>query len=206
MKKETLDIFNDLFKRYPDIQNCQGDVEAAFQLLNECFRNNHRLYLCGNGGSASDCEHIVGELLKNFKKHRKIPMKLEKELDEDTLKSLEKGYQAISLCNAYSFMTAYANDHDPDFVFAQQLSVLGQKDDVLMVLSTSGQSKNCILAVKVAKALGLKTIALTGRDGGLLKKICDVSIIVPEQETYKIQERHLPIYHALCAMIEEELD
>ena len=206
MKKETLEIFNELFIRYPDIQKCQEDIKAAFQLLEKCFNNNHHLYLCGNGGSASDCEHMVGELVKSFKKHRKTPSKLKNKLDKEILNGLEEGYPAISLCSQMAAITAYSNDHDADFIFAQQVNVYGQKDDILFAITTSGNSKNCVLAAKVAKALGLKVIALTGRDGGDIKAYSDITIVVPEKETYKIQERHLPIYHALCAMIEEELD
>ena len=204
MKKETLAILEDLFVRYPDIEVCKKDIKEAFEVLHQCFKDGHRLYTCGNGGSASDSEHMVGELVKSFKKHRKTPAKLENKLDKETLNGLEQGYPAMSLCSQMAFITAYANDHDADYIFAQQVNAYGQKDDVLFAITTSGNSKNCVLAAKFAKALGLKVIALTGRDGGEIKAYSDVAIVVPEKETYKIQERHLPIYHVLCAMIEEE--
>ena len=204
MKKETLATLEDWVVRYPDIEVCKKDIKEAFEVLHRCFKDGHRLYTCGNGGSASDSEHMVGELVKSFKKHRQTPVKLENKLDQETLNGLEQGYPAMSLCSQMSFIIAYSNDHDADYIFAQQVNVYGQKDDVLFAITTSGNSKNCVLAAKVAKALGLKVIALTGNNGGAIKSIADIAIVVPEKETYKIQERHLPIYHTLCAMIEEE--
>ena len=149
----------------------------------------------------------MGELLKNFKKHRRIDENIEKALSKEPelLQGLEKGYPAISLVSQTGFITAYMNDHDPEFIFAQQVSVYGEHGDVLIALSTSGNSKNCVNAAKVAKALGLEVISLTGQKESLLSNISSVTIKVPETETYKIQERHLPIYHAICMMIEEEL-
>ena len=207
MKKETLDIYNDLFVRYPDLEVCKQDILKAFDVIAISLKKGNKLLLCGNGGSSSDAEHIVGELLKNFKKHRKLDEKVEKALSKEPelLQGLEKGYPAISLVSQTGFITAYMNDHDPEFIFAQQVSVYGNKGDVLIALSTSGNSKNCVNAAKVAKALGLEIISLTGQKESLLSDISSVTIKAPETETYKIQERHLPIYHALCMMIEEEL-
>lgn len=208
MKKEAQDILEELFIRYPDIKSCREDIVNAFALILEAYAFNKKLLICGNGGSASDAEHMVGELLKNFKKHRKLAPNIEKSLynEPELLKGLEKGYPAISLVSQSSFITAYMNDHDPDFIFAQQVSVYGEQGDVLVCLSTSGNSKNCVNAAKVARALGLRVISLTGKKESLLSEVSSVTIKVPETETYKVQERHLPIYHALCAMIEEELD
>ena len=207
MKKETLAIYNDLFTRYPDLEVCKQDILKAFDVIATALKNGNKLLLCGNGGSSSDAEHIVGELLKNFKKHRRIDENIEKALSKEPelLQGLEKGYPAISLVSQTGFITAYMNDHDPEFIFAQQVSVYGEHGDVLIALSTSGNSKNCVNAAKVAKALGLEVISLTGQKESLLSDISSVTIKVPETETYKIQERHLPIYHALCMMIEEEL-
>lgn len=211
MKKETLDIANELFDRYKDLGPIKEDFIAAINIIINAFSNENKLLVCGNGGSASDAEHIVGELIKNFRKMRNLPENLKKSLSkydnyEDLANGLEKGYPAISLVSQTSFMTAYNNDHNPDFCFAQQVNVYGNKDDVLLAISTSGNSKNCVYAAQVALAKELKVISLTGEKGGLIKKYSDVAIKVPEFETYKIQERHLPIYHALCAMVEEELE
>ena len=168
------------------------------------------MYLCGNGGSASDCEHIVGELMKCFKKKRSICPTLSKglaeegELGQALLQDLEGGLPAVSLCGHSPLTLAFLNDKNAMLTFAQQLSVLGRKGDVLLTLSTSGNSKNCVYAAAVARAKGMKTVFLGGGNGGKLKEFADVSIIVPEKETYKVQELHLPVYHCLCAMLEEE--
>jgi phosphoheptose isomerase len=145
--------------------------------------------------------------MKNFKKHRKFDKKMLKALqnEPELLNGLEPGLPAISLVSQTSLITAYLNDHDPNFIYAQQVSIYGQEGDILIAISTSGNSKNCVNAAKVAKALNLKVISLTGMKESEISKISDATIKVPETETYKVQERHLPIYHALCAMIEEEL-
>ena len=207
MKKETREIFEELFIRYPDLLPCKQDIESAFLLIKEAYQNDKKLLICGNGGSASDAEHIVGELMKNFKKHRKFDEKMLKALENEPelLNGLEPGLPAISLVSQTSLITAYLNDHDPNFIYAQQVSIYGKEGDILIAISTSGNSKNCVNAAKVAKALNLKVISLTGMKESELSKISDTTIKVPETETYKVQERHLPIYHTLCAMIEEEL-
>lgn len=211
MKNETKEIFAELYSRYPVLQSERGAIEAAFDCLNDCFQSGNRLYLCGNGGSASDCEHIAGELLKKFKKPRPIDETLAKNLEkfgEDglTLKNtLEGGVPAISLCGHPSLSTAFANDNDPLLPFAQQLSVFGEKGDVLIAISTSGNAKNCYYAALVAKAKSMKVLLLSGGTGGRLKTLADVAVVVPEKETFKVQELHLPVYHALCAAIESEL-
>ena len=210
MKESTKLILTELGCRYPVLGGELENVEKAFCLLKNCFENGGRVYLCGNGGSASDCEHIVGELMKSFKKCRPLPadyvsaLKERGEIGEIICANLESGLPAVSLCGHPSLTTAYMNDKNPDFTFAQQLSVWGKKGDVLLTLSTSGNSRKCVYASHVAKAKGMQVVFLGGGTGGKLKDIADASIIVPEKETYKVQELHLPVYHCLCAMLEEE--
>lgn len=211
MKSETKEIFDELYSRYPVLKSERGTIEEAFDCLYECFRGGNTLYLCGNGGSASDCEHIAGELLKKFKKTRPIDEAFAKKLERFgeeglTLKnSLEGGVPAVSLCGHPSLSTAFANDNDPLLPFAQQLSVFGRKGDVLLAISTSGNAKNCYYAALVAKAKEMKILLLSGGTGGRLKTVADVAVVVPERETFKVQELHLPVYHALCGAIESEL-
>ena len=186
------------------------NVQTAFEMLKACFEKGNRLYLCGSGGSSSDCEHMAGELLKSFKKTRPLPIELEDKLKEygtegeKLTQGLESGLPVISLCGHTAFSTAYQNDKDPMFTFAQQVNVYGKENDVLVAFSTSGNSKNCVYAAIMAKAKGMKVLFLGGGTGGRLKELADVSIVVLEKETYKVQELHLPIYHCLCAMLEEE--
>lgn len=210
MKNSTKNILNELIERYPALTSAQESVAAAFETLKACYEKGGRVYLCGNGGSAADCEHIVGELVKSFKKKRPISCALASKLKEAgevgsaLLLDLEGGLPAISLCGHTPLTLAFLNDKNPMLTFAQQLSVMGKEGDVLLALSTSGNSKNCVYAAVVARALQMKTVFLGGGTGGKLKELADVSIIAPEKETYKVQEYHLPIYHALCAMLEEE--
>jgi D-sedoheptulose 7-phosphate isomerase len=210
MKETTRQILTDMIGRYPALAACENDVMAAYEILQACFANGHRLYLCGNGGSASDCEHIAGELLKSFKKCRPLSndlvegLKMQGERGQVLIENLQGGLPTVSLCGHTAFSTAFQNDCDPMFVFAQQVGVWGQKGDVLFTLSTSGNSKNCIYAATVAKAKNMSVVALLGGSGGELKTLADASVVAPEKETFKVQELHLPIYHCLCAMLEEE--
>lgn len=211
MKETTKIILEELIKTYPQLQGCRSDIENAFLVLKTCFENSGRVFTCGNGGSSSDSEHIVGELLKSFKKHRPIDKAFYEKLQafgEDgayLCEKLEGSLPAYSLNSQTGIITAFANDKSWDATFAQQLYGLGQQGDCLMTLSTSGNSKNCVYSVLVAKAKAIKTIAFTGVSGGKLSEISDVCIKVPETETYKVQELHLPVYHCLCAMLEEEM-
>lgn len=210
MKATTEKIYEELFERYPVLEPCKVSVREAFCVLLETFQKGGKLFLCGNGGSASDCEHIVGELMKSFKKKRPIPKdfceKLSACADGDKLcEILEGGLPAISLTSHLALSTAFQNDKEPKGAFAQQLFVLGTENDALLSISTSGNSVNCVYASEVAKAKNIKTLALTGKNESKLSEISTVSIRVPETETYKVQELHLPIYHCLCAMLEEEL-
>lgn len=195
---------------YPALAICEADILAAKDTLVKCYENDGKLLLAGNGGSAADCDHIVGELMKGFMLKR--PLKAEQRqkmregcqrLDEDTLDKLQGSLPAISLPSLGALNTAFSNDVDPYLVYAQSVLGLGKKDDVLLAISTSGNSKNVVEAAKVAKALGLKVIALTGSSGGELSGLANVCIRAPESETYKVQQLHLPIYHYLCSEIEK---
>lgn len=210
MKETTKKIYEELFDRYPSLSGIKENVLKAFEAIKLAYEQGGSLYCAGNGGSSSDCEHIVGELLKSFKKRRAVDEKTANNLSsygedgEYILSKLEGSLPATSLISQTGILTAFANDKSWDTAIAQQLYGLGKQGDCLVVLSTSGNSKNCVYAVLVAKAKGIKTIAFTGVAGGKLKDICDVAICVPEMETYKVQELHLPVYHCLCAMLEEE--
>ena len=210
MKETTKKIYEELFERYPSLSGIKENVLKAFEAIKLTYEQGGSLYCAGNGGSSSDCEHIVGELLKSFKKRRAVDEKTANNLSsygEDgayILSKLEGSLPATSLISQTGILTAFANDKSWDTAIAQQLYGLGKQGDCLVVLSTSGNSKNCVYAVLVAKAKGIKTIAFTGVAGGKLKDICDVAICVPEMETYKVQELHLPVYHCLCAMLEVE--
>lgn len=200
----------ELISRYPILLKCEKDIRLASKVLKESYVAGGKLLACGNGGSCADSDHICGELLKSFVKKRPVEddfLDSLKKIDKDTgvylRDKLQGALPAISLANQSALMTASLNDVDGNVMFAQQVMGFGKKDDVFLGISTSGNSKDVIYAAVVAKAKGLKTIGLLGKDGGKLKELCDISIIVPENETYKIQELHLPIYHALCLDIEE---
>ncbi|MBQ8229429.1 MAG: SIS domain-containing protein [Clostridia bacterium] len=210
MKKTTKKIYDELFERYASLNGIKKNILNAFEMIKTTYKNGGTLYCAGNGGSASDSEHIVGELLKSFKKKRAIDKETANILlsygveGEYLVNKLEGSLPAVSLISQTGILTAFANDKSWDMAIAQQLYGLGKQGDCLLVLSTSGNSKNCIYAVLLAKAKGIKSIVLTGIGGGKLKEICDENICIPESETYKIQELQLPIYHCLCAMIEED--
>lgn len=210
MKESTRKIFDELIERNPQLNKIKNDIEKTFEVLQEAYNNNKKILICGNGGSASDSEHIVGELLKSFRKKRSIKKDIFDKLNDygddgqKLKKTLEGSLKAISLTSHLSLSTAFSNDKEPSVVFAQQLYGLGNCGDVLLAISTSGNSENCVLATTLAKVMEIKTIALTGKNESRLSGLCDITIKVPETETYKVQEFHLPIYHALCAMLEEE--
>lgn len=195
----------ELFMRHPALEANQNAVGGALDLLLETFRNGGKVLVCGNGGSAADAEHICGELLKKFKKRRQVAPSIAAKLRPELAGKLEGSLPAISLVSMSGIITAFANDVAWETAFAQQVLGLAHPGDVLIALSTSGNSANCVAAAEVMKAIGGKTIALTGAKDSKLSEIADVAIKVPEVETYKVQELHLPVYHALCAAIEEEL-
>ena len=194
----------ELFMRHPALEANQNAVGGALDLLLETFRNGGKVLVCGNGGSAADAEHICGELLKKFKKRRQVAPSIAAKLRPELAGKLEGSLPAISLVSMSGIITAFANDVAWETAFAQQVLGLAHPGDVLIALSTSGNSANCVAAAEVMKAIGGKTIALTGAKDSKLSEIADVAIKVPEVETYKVQELHLPVYHALCAAIEEE--
>ena len=205
-------MLNELLKRYPCLESTREDILKAEKALITAFKNGNKLLICGNGGSCADCEHIAGELMKGFLSKRplseeqKAEMKANcSEIEEKYLLLLQRAVPAISLPSFTALNTAFCNDVEPELVFAQCLMGLGKKDDVLLCISTSGNSKNVVAAALTARALGLKTIGLTGKTGGKLKSICDICICVPETDTFKVQELHLPVYHYLCARVEEEI-
>ena len=209
MKKSVKKELDILLERYPQLEICKKDIEDAYLLLEKAYDNNKKLLVAGNGGSAADSEHIVGELMKSFKIKRPLNKRLSdklKKIDpirgEKLSMSLEMPLRAIPLTSHISITTAYMNDADPLGVYAQQLLGYGDKDDVFLAISTSGNSENIVNACVLAKALGIKIIGLTGQKESKISNIADVCIRVPEIETYKIQELHLPVYHTLCLMLE----
>ncbi|MBR3781198.1 MAG: SIS domain-containing protein [Clostridia bacterium] len=197
-------IFEELFERYPCLENCRNDIHSAFMLFNSCYDNGGKILCCGNGGSAADSDHFVGELMKGFLKKRPLSDD-EKNLFEDKYiaDNLQKGLPAISLCAHSALMTAFENDVAPSLVFAQQVYAYAKENDVLFCFSTSGNSENIVYAAKAAKAAGIKSVAVTGEKESRLSEICDVCIRLPETETFKVQELTLPVYHCLAAMLEE---
>jgi D-sedoheptulose 7-phosphate isomerase len=211
MKKSlNWNMLDKLVNRFPELKYLENSVKAAAEVIIEAYEKGGKLLICGNGGSAADSEHIVGELLKGFRKKR--PLNLEiisklKKLDFSwgniLAKKLQGGLPAISLTTHTAFLTAFINDVDPDLIFAQQVLVLGRKEDVLIALTTSGNSKNILYALYTAKALGMTSICFTEESGGKAKEICDILLNVPSNVTHEVQEYHLPIYHALCGIIED---
>ena len=203
-------ILNELLNRYPSLCECKDDIENAVIAIIDCYEKGGKLLLCGNGGSCADCDHIVGELMKGFLKKRPLDNIKKAEMkdncglvDDELLNKLQGGLPAIAIPSITALNSAFCNDVDPELIYAQPLMSLARENDILIGISTSGNSKNVFGAVKVAKALGIKVIGLTGKTGGKLKDTADICICAPETETFKIQELHLPIYHYLCAAVEE---
>ena len=194
-----------LCQRLPSLENCRDSIQHATDLLIQSFQQANKLLLCGNGGSAADCEHIAGELIKRFSAPRPLPSELSGLLGAELAQNLHGGLPALSLPSMIGFHTAFANDDDPAYAFAQQVIAFGKTGDVLLAISTSGNSQNLIHAVHTAKALGLKTIALTGESGGKLAPLCDLAILAPASDTPRVQELHLPIYHSICTVVENTL-
>lgn len=200
-----------LIERYPSLSVCKEEITLAYQTLEEAYRDGRKMLVCGNGGSASDSEHIVGELMKEFKLKRKIYAaqierlkKIDTDMGQVLAEHLQGSLPAISLVGEPSLTTAFMNDAVPVLIFAQQVNGLGRAGDVFLGISTSGNSKNVLYAAVAAKSKGLKVIGLTGQNENKLETFADVCIHVPETETYKIQELHLPVYHCLCLMLEEK--
>ena len=196
--------WQDLVARYPSLAPCRPDVEKAFALMRDCYRAGGKLLLCGNGGSAADAEHWSGELLKGFCSKRPLAARWREKLGVELADKLQEALPAIPLNGFLSLSSAFANDVDPQLAYAQLTWALGRQGDCLVGLSTSGNARNVIAAMRVARARDMRTLGLTGETGGKLVAEVDVCIRVPERETHKVQELHLPLYHCLCLMLEDE--
>ena len=210
MEKKVSVFLEDLLERYPILEEQKDNILEVYQILEESFEKGNKLLVAGNGGSAADAEHIVGELMKGFVKSRPLDESILSELDKVDKnegraigEKLQGALPAIALVDHVALSTAFLNDVDPLLGFAQQVNGYGKEGDVFLGISTSGNSKNILSACTIAKAKGMKVVGLTGGMGGKLKETADAVIIVDEMETYKIQELHLPVYHTLCLMLEE---
>ena len=209
MKKLARDRIDELIQRYPVLGTCRDSISLATDRIIEAYTKGNKIMVCGNGGSAADSLHIVGELMKAFACPRQLPPDLQKQLSQcehgDYIaKNLQMALPTISLVSEAGLLTAYANDVAPDMNFAQQVFGQGKEGDILITISTSGNSANVIYAAEVARACGIQTISMTGLSGGRLRNFADILINVPEDETFKIQELHLPVYHAMCLAVETE--
>ena len=200
-----MDAINELILSFENLRMLEDEVRTSANLITESFSNGNKLLLCGNGGSCADCEHIAGEMVKQFAKERPLNPEIVEKLGPELSSELHGGLPALSLPSMIGFHTAFNNDNNPEFAFAQQVVAFGKANDVLWGISTSGNSKNVLHAVKTAKALGLKTIGLTGKNGGKLAQTADITIKAPADNVARIQELHLPIYHAICAFVEDKL-
>lgn len=215
MSKENL-IIDELMQDYPQLEYLRKDIVLGVETLVSAFTNGNKVLTCGNGGSASDSEHIVGELMKGFILPRKLTHEQVKMIDDtklfesddsvggatDFADKLQQGLPAISLVSQTALMTAFLNDVSADMLFAQQVFVYGQKGDILIALSTSGNSQNVVNAAIAAKSKGMQVISFTGEKESKLSRMSDITFMVPSTKTFKIQEYHLPIYHAVCSMVE----
>lgn len=201
-----------LISRYPQLGSSRDRIIDAAVLLVERILNGGRILLCGNGGSAADVDHIVGELGKSFTVPRSLPPEISEKLEKIDpergrflAEALQPGIPAIALTHHAALSTAFSNDVEPAAVFAQQTLVYGRPGDVLWAISTSGDAESVLLAAITARAQNMAVVGLTGASGGMLADYCDVCIRVPEEETYKVQELHLPVYHQLCIILEQRL-
>lgn len=211
METRLLKHIDTLIDRYPKLLVCIDDIIKAYDILEKAYESGRKLLVCGNGGSASDSEHIVGELMKEFKLKRKVyadqaeAMKgIDSEMGTQLAENLQGALPAICLTGHSALTTAFMNDANADLVFAQQVNGYGKENDVFLGISTSGNSKNVCYAAITAKAKGLKVVGLTGTRESKMSRLGDCCIRVPETETYKIQELHLPVYHCLCMMLEDK--
>lgn len=210
MKNST--ILQQMLNRYSSLAFLEDSIRSATELIINSYKSGGKVLVCGNGGSSSDADHIVGELMKSFEGYRPLNSELKETMEAVSTErgkvlaeKLQQGLPAVSLTAHNALITAIANDIHGDMIFAQQVTGLGNKGDVLIGLSTSGNSQNVVDAFIVAKAKGLKTIGMTGETGGKMKDVSDVLINVPERRTAFVQEFHLPVYHAICMMVENEL-
>ena len=192
-----------LIQRYPQLLPVKEQTEKVINAIVKSYYDGGKVLLCGNGGSSSDCEHISGELLKGFLSKRTIKENEYPEFSETAKAKLQKAIPAIPLTSLSALVSAFSNDVDAEWTYAQLVFALGKKGDVFIGLSTSGNAKNVAHGAETAKALGLITVGLTGENKSALSNVCDYTIRVPETETFKVQELHLPVYHAICAQVEE---
>ncbi len=211
MKQSVAYQLDLLTERCPALAVCRNDIKEAFEAIKECYKAGGKLLLAGNGGSAADAEHIVGELMKSFVLERGIGDEFSRalravdaEMGAVLAKKLQGALPAIALDGHPSLSTAYQNDCEPLLCFAQQVNGYGKDGDVFLGISTSGNSQNVLYAAVVAKAKGMKVLGLTGQDDSRLSALCDVCIKVPQTKTHLVQEYHLPVYHTLCLMLEQE--
>lgn len=193
-------MMKELMERYPALEVCRDSIQQAAELMIGIYRCGGKVLVCGNGGSAADSEHIVGELMKGFLLPRTVT---DGRIPEALRKNLQGALPAISLPSQCSILSAFVNDVEPDMMYAQLVYGYAREQDLVIGISTSGNSKNVVNAVKVANSIGAKTLSLTGEGGGILGEISDVTVKVPAMETFKIQEYHLPVYHYLCAAVEK---
>lgn len=191
-----------LYDRYPVLRKCSSDIEKALDLMCSVYKSKGKVLVCGNGGSAADSEHIVGELMKGFMLKRTVT---DERIPEHLRNGLQGALPAISLPSQSAILSAFINDVEPDMMYAQLVYGYATENDLVIGLSTSGNSKNVVNAIEVARCVGAKTLALTGEKESRLSEICDVTVRVPETETYKVQELHLPVYHYLCAETERTM-
>ena len=212
MKKITENYINKFFSERPDQLYLKPQIEKAIEVLTTCVRNGKKILTCGNGGSAADSEHIAGELLKSFVLKRRVPDELREKLEDKygedgslIADNIQGGIKCIPLTSFCAYNTAFLNDCNDKMLFAQLVNSLGDEGDVLIGISTSGNSKNVCYAAQLAKIKGLSVISLTGQGGGNLRKYTDVLLNVPSNVVYTIQEYHLPIYHLLCLCLESEI-
>ena len=212
MKEITQNFINEFFNRHPDLVPLQAQILQACDMVKTAFQNGNKLLLCGNGGSCADCDHIAGEFLKGFLLKRPVPAEIRNamaekygEMGEKIAGKLQMGLPTISLVTHSAAISAFENDVDPELVYAQQVLAYGKPGDVLIGISTSGGANNVAAAVMTANSIGVKTIGLTGKDGGKLAQLAELSLIMPKCETYRIQEDHLAVYHLLCAVVELEM-
>ena len=213
MKTSTCRMIEQGIMRYAGLEYNKEAIENAVSSLLECYKAGGKLLVCGNGGSAADSEHIVGELMKSFLKERPLSPEMQErisgqtknEKERETLQKLQMGLPAIALVNQSALQSAVQNDMDAELIFAQQVLGYGKKEDVFLGISTTGRSGNVVMAAYVARALGMKVIGMTGESGGNLAVLSDILINVPATETWKVQEYHLPVYHIVCAAVENEI-
>lgn len=199
---KTIRHLQDLLTHRPELAPLEKEIRAASKLMISTFSSEGKVLICGNGGSAADADHIVGELMKGFYLERRLPETEIARLGPDS-RLLQGALPAISLVHPAALITAFSNDVDPEMAFAQQVYGLGRRGDLLIAISTSGNAANVVHAAQIARALGLFVLSLTGASGGKLKNFSDICLAVPETVTARVQELHLPLYHTLCAMAEE---